>query len=381
MTWSAYGYGLTPAEEERAARLHAESTIVDAIWWGPVTYRSFTSEMDALLRTGHDRDRDVGTLMNDAQRLPGRLAVAGEFPEYRAVWDESGVTVGHSEVQVGDARLLLEGVSHVDYLVDHLPWLRKALRSRDIREAKATGGHATYLQCQPTPPVSRDLGLIDLAYDAGLRMLQLTYNVQDAVGSGCTESRGGGVTRFGAALISRLNELGIIVDTAHGDQQTILDACRISERPVVVSHTASATRYPHDRGISDESACAIAATGGIIGVVTVPFFLGPGEPSMDTMLDHIDHFSQTVGWQHVAIGTDWPMGPPKWALEKFEEWTTANGFGPEHGIAPTKNLDGFDDYRDFPNITRGLVARGYTDEQIRGILGENFLRVFAEVCD
>ena len=99
------------------------------------------------------------------------------------------------------------------------------------------------------------------------------------------------------------------------------------------------------------------------------------------MLDHIDHFVHTVGWRYVAIGTDWPMGGPVWALEKLEAWTTANGFGPEHGIVPTQNLVGFDDYRDFPNITRGLVARGHSDEQIRGILGENFLRVFAAVCD
>jgi len=101
---------------------------------------------------------------------------------------------------------------------------------------------------------------------------------------------------------------------------------------------------------------------------------------MNTMLNHIDHFARTVGWQHVAIATDWPLGRPKWVLEEYESWLSTSGFRPEHGVVPTQNLIGFDDYRDFPNITRGLVARGYTDEQIRGILGENFLRVFETVC-
>jgi membrane dipeptidase len=376
--FGAYDFGLPAGAEARAARLHAASTIVDVIWWGPVAYRSFTPEMDVRLRAMGDGDLDA--LMRYAQRLPGRMAVAGEFPEFRTVWDASGVTAGHYEVQVGDAHVLLEGISHVDHLLDNLPWLRKALRADDFRRAKREGGHAFYLQCQPTPPISRDFGLVDLAYDGGLRILQLAYNVQDAIAVGCTESSAGGVSRLGASLIARLNDLGVLVDVSHCNHQSVMDACRLSERPVIVSHTGAAGAYPHDRGISDEAAEAVVATGGFIGVVTVPYFLGTGATTMDTMLDHIDHFARLVGPEHLAIATDWPMAGPKWMLEKRRALSLANGFRPEHGNNPTQNLIGFDDYRDFPNITRGLVARGYTDEQIRGILGENFLRVFASVC-
>jgi membrane dipeptidase len=374
-----YDYGLSAADEQRAARLHAESTIVDVIWWGPVTYRSFTPEMDAILRAAYD-GHDVAALVRHAQGLPGRLAASGEFPGYRELWDATGVTAGHYEMQIGDPRLLLEDVAHLTYLFDRLPWLRKALRAADFRQAKEAGEHAFYLQCQPTPPISRDFALVDLAYDVGLRILQLTYNVQDAIATGCTERSKGGVSELGAKLIARLNELGVIVDTAHCNNQTVLDACRISRRPVICSHATSAACYPHDRGISDEAALAIVETGGVIGVVTIPFFLGPGASHMNTMLNHIDHFARTVGWQHVAIATDWPLGRPKWVLEEYGSWLSTSGFRPEHGVVPTQNLIGFDDYRDFPNITRGLVARGYTDEQIRGILGENFLRVFETVC-
>ncbi len=379
--FGTYDFSLSSREETRAARLHAESTIVDVIWWGPISHRSFTPHMDARLRATYEQRRDFWSLIEDSWRLPGRLAAAGKLPDYRSAWDASGVTAGHCEIQVGDARLLLEGIAHLDYLVDRLPWLRKALRSDDFRMAKREGGHAFYLQCQPTPPISRDFSLVDLAHDIGLRVLQLGYNVQDAIACGCTERSGAGLSRLGEDLIARLNERGIIVDTAHCNQRTVLDACEVSEAPVIVSHTSAAAVHLHDRGLSNESAEAIAATGGIIGIVAHPAFLGPGRPTIEAMLDHIEHFTSLVGWEHVAIGTDWPMGSPKWVLEEAKARGPRNGFRKEHQIDPTQNLIGFDDYRDHPNITRGLVSRGYRDEEIRGILGENFLRVFAAVCD
>ncbi len=372
--------GLGPGDEERAAQLHATSTIVDLVWWGPATYRSFTPAMDDELRDAYARHRDLAVLIDHAQRIPGRHAVLGLFPEYRELWDGSGVTGGHYGLQVAKPRPLLKGISHVDYLVDHLPWLHKALRASDFRAAKASGGHVLYIQCQPIMPISRDLGLIDLAQDGGLRALQLSYNVQDLVASGCTEGSQGGVSQFGAKVIAHLNELGVIVDASHCNQQTVLDACALSERPVMVSHTAADALYAHDRSISDTAAEAVASTGGVIGVVAVPFFLGRGTPTVSAMVDHIDHLVRAVGWEHVAIGTDWPMGAPTWVLEESAERGMGNGFRAEHGIRPTTNLVGFDDYRDFPNLTRALVARGYPDDQVRGILGENFLRVFEEVC-
>jgi membrane dipeptidase len=132
--------------------------------------------------------------------------------------------------------------------------------------------------------------------------------------------------------------------------------------------------------MTDEQITAIAATGGVVGVVTVPFFLGAGEDvTIERMLDHIDHIAGLVGPEHIAIGSDWPLGEPSYVVERIVSWAHNHGFREEHNIT-TANLIGFDDYRDFPNITRGLVKRGYTDEQIKGILGENFLRVFEAVC-
>ena len=220
------------------------------------------------------------------------------------------------------------------------------------------------------------------AYDEGLRVLMLTYNRQDYVGAGCTEPTDAGLSRYGQQVVARCNELGIVVDTSHCGRQTTLDGCRASQTPVLANHTCAQGVYGHARGKSDEELDAIAATGGLVGVVTVPFFLSADpEATVEAVLDHIDYINERIGWRHVGIGTDWPMQAPEDIIEAtLGAIVDEIGFRPEDNVSTTQTLRGFEDYRDMPNITRGLVARGYDDEQIAGILGENFMRVFEAVC-
>ena len=167
----------------------------------------------------------------------------------------------------------------------------------------------------------------------------------------------------------------------HCGRQTTLDACALSAAPVLATHTVANGLHRHERGKDDEEIRAIASTGGVVGVVGVPFFLAAGENvTVEAMLDHVDYIVKLVGWEHAGIGADRPEQAPKRLLyEVFELFALGIGMRTDHKITPA-NLIGLDDYRDFPNITRGLVKRGYRDEEIRGILGENFLRVFQEVC-
>jgi membrane dipeptidase len=213
-------------------------------------------------------------------------------------------------------------------------------------------------------------------------MVQLSYNSQTTIAAGCTDRTDAGVSNFGRAAIELMNSLGIIVDTGHCGKQTTLDACELSSQPVVASHTAVESVTAHDRCKSDEELKALAATGGVIGIVTVPFFLRetPGA-DMNDFLDHVDYAAKLVGPEHVAIGTDWPMQLPTWIMEElFTPLVAEIGFREEHRIDPLASVGGFSDYLDFPNITRGLVSRGYSDEEIVGILGGNFLRVFEQIC-
>jgi membrane dipeptidase len=210
----------------------------------------------------------------------------------------------------------------------------------------------------------------------------LTYNRMDNVGTGCTERVDAGLSMFGLDVVRHCNEIGMMVDVSHCGHLTTLDACRHSKHPVNANHTAARSLHPHARGKSNEALRAIAETGGIIGVVAVPFFLTDHpSPSIEHMLDHIDYIANLVGWQHVAIGTDWPLQAPEDVLIRtFGSQTQSIGFRSADSIDVTRRLRGFDDCRDLPNITRGLVKRGYTDEKIAGILGENALRVMAKIC-
>lgn len=377
-----FEFGLDETQEQRARRLHQDSIIIDTLFQGPCGYHSFTQEMVDELKTEFARNpSDPQKALWSAVQQPVRRAIRGEFPQFKQVWEKSGITGGNRQVG-GDGP---GGDVHTFALnqaqFDNLPWLSKATSSEDFRSAKRNGTRVGFVSTQNTLQFGRDLDHIDRSWELGMRMIQLTYNNVNFVGGGCTDRADCGVTDFGVEFIERMNKLGIIVDVGHCGKQTTLDACDISSTPVVASHTAAQGVHQHDRGKSDEELRAIASSGGYIGVVAVPAFLTDDEtPTIEHLLDHVDYIVQLVGTRHVGIGSDWPMQVPQWGVERLAEYALQIGFRPEHGVGAQVNLVGFDDYRDYQNVTRGLVKRGYTDEQIRGILGENFLRVFEDVC-
>lgn len=236
---------------------------------------------------------------------------------------------------------------------DRIPWMGIARRAEDFRTAHAEGKYLTCGNAQPSlDGLSRDLSLYDEAFELGCRAIML-------------------------------NDFGMLVDTSHCGHQTTLDACLFSDAPVMANHTGAAAIFNHDRAKSDEEIEAIARTGGIIGVYALPFSLAPAHenPTFEVILDNIDHIVRLVGWQHVAIGTDWPfMTSHHLAEATIGTQISELGFRPEHGVSATRTTKGYEDARDFINFTRGLVSRGYPDEQIKGILGENFISLFERVC-
>jgi membrane dipeptidase len=263
-----------------------------------------------------------------------------------------------------------------------ISWVRLATTAGAIRNAKRDGAIAFYAHCQPTSPVPARLSAFDAAHAKGLRSFMLTYNRMNNIGVGCTERVDAGLSMFGVDVVGHCNELGMIVDVSHCGHATTLDACRLSRRPVTANHTAAASLHPHARCKTDDALQAIADTGGVVGVVAVPAFLTERRaPTIDVMLDHIDYIADLIGWRHVAIGTDWPLQAPDNVLAPiFASESGKIGFRPRDRLDVLARLRGFDDCRDLPNITRGLVKRGYNDEQIRGISGENALRVFEQIC-
>jgi membrane dipeptidase len=376
--FGAFPFGLSAEDEERARRLHAESIVIDVICEGPCGYRAFSPELVAELQARAQSAPDLTTALLDAIGTLPRLARQGKLPQYREWWEASGVTAGSREVFLHDMHA--RTFEPILAQFDAFPWLVKALRAEDFRRAHAEGLHAAFVNTQTSDGI-QSAGDLEVAHGLGLRMLQMTYNQMTRFACGCGERIDAGVTQAGERLIAQMAQLGVILDLGHASRQTTLDACELTTVPLVNSHTGAAALCVHPRCKTDEELRAIAATGGALGVAAVPIFLSDDPaPTVEALLDHVDHIANLVGVEHVMIAADWPMALPKWVLsDLFPAWMAELDF-PDDGEDPTLNLVGFDDFRDYPNITRGLVARGYGDEDIRKILGENFLRVFEAVC-
>lgn len=375
-----FDYGLSSAAEERARRLHRESIVLDMLF----QYFGGTSIYAELPQGAVEHALQGKTTLWErylaVQHLPFKLASTGECGVIRDWWQISGLSAASIGIPVTAKDAKAKDEDDLEWAAS-LPWIKLVTRADDFRTAKRDGVLAVYGNCQPTYGIPFEIDAIDRAHAKGLRVLMLTYNRMDFVGAGCTERVDAGLSNYGLQVVDRCNKLGIIVDTSHCGRQTTLDACRFSNMPVLANHTSASALYPHARGKGDAELDAIAATGGVVGVTTVPFFLASGTPTIEAMLDHIDYIARRIGWEHVGIGTDWPLQSPADLLrETVGGLLREIGFRAEDNIDVTQTLFGFRDYRDFPNITRGLVKRAYSDVQIKGILGENFLRVFAQVC-
>ena len=252
--------------------------------------------------------------------------------------------------------------------------IRLATTVADFREAKRSGELAVGLHFQGGNPFESDLDLIDAFHALGVRVVQLTYNARNFIGDGCLEEGNAGLSQFGHKVVRRLEERKIVVDVSHVGERTSLEAIAAASAPVVATHANARRVCDSPRNLSDEQIRAIAASGGVIGLCGFPAFVSPDSPpSLDQLLDHADYISNLVGPRHVGLGLDF-------AVEDEGDYEYY-GYDPRYYPIPPwtwpTGLDGF--FRDAPNITAGLKRRGYGDDEVRGILGENFLRVFEQV--
>ena len=384
-----YDFGLTPEQEKRAKKLHEDSIVIDLLFQGPIGTYSFEDEFgdeiekETLADTTAEAEDSspVGHILH-AQSLIKRWFTGGKLDGlYKRCWYESGLTAGNRQLNLSSREKLYESAILIQREFDQKPWLIKAFHAQDIEHAKKNDLKAGIISCQDTIGFGKDLSLLEQFHGFGLRVVQLTYNNHDLVGAGCMEPNDAGLSVFGRRFVAKLNQLGIVVDTGHCGRQTTLDACKHSTKPVVASHTGASAVFAHNRAKSDEEIKAIAQTGGVVGIFAMPWFIAPdpANTTLDHFLDHIDFVVRLVGADHAGIGTDWPMPQTKWMATSFKKHCApALGFAPGDGPS-TEYVHGMKDYRSMPNITRGLVARGYSDSDVAKILGGNWMRVFREV--
>jgi len=315
---------------------------------------------------------------------------------YLDLWNKSGVTIASSTYSgpgpVSSAfedavRAISQAYAYLSALDGELFLVRRA---EDIERIYKMDKHGIILDFQNTLAFGEDLDRIDTFFNLGLRMVQLTYNLQNLVGSGCTEPHGGGLTIFGREVVRHLNEAGILIDVSHCNEQTAFDALKASTDPIIISHGSSKAVCYHDRSRSDELAKAVADRGGYFGVNIIPGFISAStEVTLDDFAQHVEHLVDLIGIDHVGIGTDkagpgpgteslieYPENMPNQQPGTFEY----SGFRrEEHRLTSNYHLKGYDNFGDWPNLTVRLAKRGFNEEELRKILGLNFLRIFREV--
>jgi membrane dipeptidase len=198
-------------------------------------------------------------------------------------------------------------------------------------------------------------------HELGLRSLQLTWNGANDLADGVGVPSPRGLPGTAAPLVRELERLGTVVDVAHLAERAFWDLLGFTGGPVVCSHANARTLCDHPRNLTDEQLAAIAATGGYIGVCFVGDFISEESPTVDDLLDHVDHIAALVGIDHVAVGPDYVAFAPDLML----------GEGREAHLGP----EGLQRVETLPTFTAGLLSRGYSDDDAARILGGNALRV------
>jgi len=375
-------FNLTKEEEERADRLHRESIVVDTMANHiPSIYVECSPAIFERMNKLIEKRAPTAAILYEMDCMHIQELISGsrkeqEWMELSGV-DALSMTIGiygeplfSFESAVRDIAVWTRKIDSVDYLV-------KATSVEDIYQAKKVGKKAIILAFQNTDHIGADLNKLDLFYDLGVRIIQLTYNLQNLVGSGGLERVDGGLSYFGVQVVKRLNELGILIDVSHCGYQTMKDTINISSAPVAATHDFCRSLVDNPRGKTDEQLKMLADNNGYIGMLAVPFFLGM-QASLDDFLDHLDHAVEIMGADKVGIGADYGRTVPRPLQVILREEALKLGHGKAH-TGGGGAIKGYKDIREWPNFTRGLVSRGYSDDEIKGILGGNALRILKEV--
>lgn len=253
----------------------------------------------------------------------------------------------------------------------------------DVRRARASGRTAIVFGFQNPSPIEDDIGLVEIVHALGVRFMQLTYNNQSLLATGCYEAEDPGVTRMGREVIREMNRVGLVVDMSHSAERSTLEAIEISERPIAITHANPASWHPALRNKSDAVLKALAESGGMLGFSCYPHHLrGKSACSLRDFCEMIARTADLMGAERLGIGSDLCQDQPDRIVEWMRNgrWTKSTDYGEGSADAPgfPPQPEWFRDSRDFGRLEAGLRAVGFSDADVAGILGENWLRFFDE---
>ena len=242
---------------------------------------------------------------------------------------------------------------------------------KEIKKANKAHKIAIVMGFEGGEPLGRELQNLRNFYRLGVRLIQLTWNYRNAIGDGVGERSGSGISPFGVEVIEEMNRLGMVIDLSHITAEGFMDALDVTKAPVLVSHTACDYVNSHVRNLTDEQLQLVGETGGMVGIAFFPDFFSSNDTTLSMIIDHIDHAVEVIGPDAVGIGPDFIDYCQEVMCAEFRHVSTYGN--------NLKYPGGAEDVRDLPNVTGALFERGYSEREVKGIMGENFLEFLSKV--
>ena len=252
--------------------------------------------------------------------------------------------------------------------------------SFDVERAHESNRTAIFFGLQNPSPIEDDIDLVEILYALGIRFMQITYNNQSLLASGCHESSDSGLTRMGREVVDEMNRVGMVVDLSHCGRTSALEAARYSKRPVAVTHANPRWWKDVERNVSDDLMEVLSDTGGMIGFSIYPLHLAEGsECKAESFAEMIARCAETFGIDILGIGSDLCQDQPgsvlRWMREGRWKRTRTEESGNDRAEFPPQPA-WFKDNTDFANIAEALAGVGFDSPEINKIMGGNWMRFF-----
>ncbi len=361
-----YAAALTDAQRERSRRLLDDSLVI-SLHDHPVRFPLRMEETPEYNRTGRQHAAYAGlaasgmTIVFD-NMMDGTACVTGNAP-WR--WEDIITDLGMRQADLAHQR--------------EVTVIRTVA---DIDAAHREGRVGLVFGLEAATPIENEIDRLDVLYGLGLRQIGIAYSDANALGAGLSETTDGGLTALGHRAVTRMNKLGLAIDLSHSGDQTSLDVCRHSDRPVFLTHAGARSVWEIARMKPDDVLRAVADTGGVIGMSAAPHTtLSHSHPqhTIESVMDHFTYIADLVGIEHVAFGPDTLYGDHVALHRIFAHLLSIKAArGPE--FEPVSYVDGLENpTENFPNICDWLVAHDYSDDEIRAVLGGNIYRALQAI--
>ncbi len=261
--------------------------------------------------------------------------------------------------------------------------IMKGLWAEDIDRARETSRTAIFFGFQNPSPIEDDIGLVEIVHSLGARFMQLTYNNQSLLATGCYEKEDTGITRMGRQVIKEMNRVGLVVDMSHSADRSTIEAAEISERPIAITHANPHAWHTALRNKRHEVLKAVTDAGGMLGFSLYPHHLkNKSDCTLQSFCEMIARAADSYGVHSLGIGSDLCQDQPDSVVEwmRVGRWSKEIDYGEGSASAPgfPPMPSWFQDNRDFGNIAEGLAQTGLSQSEVNGIMGENWYRFYKE---